>query len=188
MAFNTLGFFTTLGFTGSPSYYGYDRLFDRQFFGGRILSRFKIGRLLAASSLAAGVALLGYALSPCWWTMVFAGFIAGLGAGAIDVALNTYVASYHGAGLMQLLHASYGVGATIGPVIMTIAITALNSWRWGYAVVGGLQLALAISFSLSVSLWEMQKSTSQKEKRKRCILADYKHLHAGNAAPAQRFG
>ena len=142
------------------------------FFGGRILSRFKIGRLLAASSLAAGVALLGYALAPCWWTMVFAGFIAGLGAGAIDVALNTYVASYHGAGLMQLLHASYGVGATIGPVIMTIAITALNSWRWGYAVVGGLQLALAISFSLSVSLWEMQKSTSQKEKET-VHLADY---------------
>ena len=142
------------------------------FFGGRILSRFKIGRLLAASSLAAGVALLGYALSPTWWTMVLAAFIAGLGAGAIDVALNTYVASYHGAGLMQLLHASYGVGATIGPVIMTVAINALHSWRWGYAVVGGLQVALAVSFSLSVSLWEMQKSTSQKEKET-VHLADY---------------
>lgn len=134
------------------------------FFGGRMLSRFKIGQVLAASSLAAGAALVAYALSPCWWAMVSAGLVAGLGAGAIDVALNTYVASYHGSGLMQLLHASYGIGATIGPVIMTVAINVLSSWRWGYALVGGLQLILAVSFFLTVSLWEVQKSNSQKEK------------------------
>ena len=133
------------------------------FFGGRMLSRFKIGRVLAASSLAAGAALLAYALSPCWWVMVFAGLFAGFGGGAVDVALNTYVASYHGSGLMQLLHASYGIGATIGPVIMTVAINLLSSWRWGYALVGGLQLILAVSFFLTASLWEVRKSNSQKE-------------------------
>jgi hypothetical protein len=34
-------------------------------------------------------------------------------------------------------------GATLGPVIMTLAISALGSWRWGYAMVGGLELILA---------------------------------------------
>jgi fucose permease len=65
---------------------------------------------------------------------------------------------------MQLLHASYGIGATIGPVIMTVAINLLRSWRWGYALVGGLQLILCVSFFLTASLWAMQKNNSQKEK------------------------
>lgn len=54
---------------------------------------------------------------------------------------------------MQWLHATYGVGATLGPVIMTLAISALGSWRWGYAMVGGLELVLAACFVLTVSRW-----------------------------------
>jgi fucose permease len=57
---------------------------------------------------------------------------------------------------MQLLHASYGVGATLGPIIMTMGINHLGSWRWGYIMVGGLQLTLTICFVLTVSLWEQR--------------------------------
>jgi MFS family permease len=83
------------------------------------------------------VGLIGYTHVPEWWMMVLLGVFAGLGAGAIDAGLNTYVAAHYNEGLMQWLHACYGIGVTLGPIIMTITLTALNSWRIGYRVVGG---------------------------------------------------
>jgi fucose permease len=137
------------------------------FFGGRLMAHMRLGALLAASTFAAGAALMGYAVAPGWWTVVAIGVVAGLGGGGIDVALNTYVASNHGEGMMQWLHASYGVGATLGPLVMTMAINSLNSWRWGYVIVGGLQLALSISFVLTVSLWEQNKGVSHAAPQQR---------------------
>lgn len=135
------------------------------FFGGRLMAHFRLGVLLTASTLATGMALLGYAASPAWWAMVIAGVGSGLGGGGIDVTLNTYVASDHGDRLMQWLHASYGIGATLGPVIMTTAIALSGSWRCGYLVVGILQLALTICFLLTISLWEKKadKSAASQE-------------------------
>ena len=105
------------------------------------------------------MALIGYTLVPAWWMMVLLGVVAGLGAGAIDAGLNTYVAAHFGEGLMQWLHASWGIGVTLGPIIMTIGLTTLNSWHVGYRVVGGFQLALAACFVLTLAMWD-QKGAS----------------------------
>ncbi len=83
-----------------------------------------------------------------------------------------YVAAHFGEGLMQWLHASYGIGVTLGPIIMTIALTTLNSWRVGYRVVGGFQLALAICFVLTLPRWGKKETASGNKEPKR--LTDYK--------------
>ena len=116
------------------------------FFAGRLVARLRLGMLLALSTFFAGGALVGYGVAPGWWVVVVLGVAAGLGGGGIDGALNIYVAANHGERMMQWLHAVYGVGATLGPVIMTLAISSLGSWRWGYVVVGGLELSLAVCF------------------------------------------
>ncbi len=76
------------------------------FFSGFLLSRLGVGRMLAASCLLTGMALIGYTVVPHWWMMVALGVFAGLGAGAIDAGLNTYVAAHFGKTLMKWLHAS----------------------------------------------------------------------------------
>ena len=129
------------------------------FLSGFLLARVGVGRMLAASCLLTGLALLGYTLVPAWWMMVLLGVLAGLGAGAIDAGLNTYVAAHFGEGLMQWLHASWGVGITTGPIIMTLGLTAFNGWRFGYRVVGGFQLALAACFVLTLAMWNRQEAT-----------------------------
>lgn len=142
------------------------------FLSGVLIARMGVGNLLAASCALTGSALLGYTLVPSWWMMVLLGVAGGLGAGAIDAGLNTYVASHFGEGLMQWLHASYGIGVTLGPIIMTIALTTLNSWRMGYRVVGGFQLALATCFMLTLSMWNRKDGTAGSDEPKR--LTDYK--------------
>jgi fucose permease len=142
------------------------------FLSGYLLSRVGVGRILVVSCFLTGMALIGYTLVPQWWMMVMMGVLAGLGAGAIDAGLNTYVASHFGEGLMQWLHASWGVGITIGPILMTLGLTVYNSWRFGYQVVGGFQIALAACFILTLSLWgRNQVSTGSKAEKK---LTDYK--------------
>jgi fucose permease len=142
------------------------------FFSGPLVARLGVGRVLAASCVLTGAGLIGYTLVPQWWMMVLLGVFAGLGAGAIDAGLNTYVASHFGEGLMQWLHASYGIGVTLGPIIMTIALTTLNSWRVGYRVVGGFQLALATCFVLTLPMWNKKETSVGSEEPKR--LTDYK--------------
>ena len=124
------------------------------FFSGKIIARLGVGGTLAASCALTASALLGYTLVPSWWLMVALGVAAGLGAGAIDAGLNTYVASHFGEGLMQWLHASFGFGVTLGPIIMTAGLNFFNSWRLGYQVVGAAQLLLATSFLLTVRMWQ----------------------------------
>jgi fucose permease len=124
------------------------------FFSGKIIGRLGVGGTLAASCALTASALLGYTFVPVWWMMVALGVVSGLGAGAIDAGLNTYVASHFGEGLMQWLHASYGIGVTLGPIIMTTGLNFFDSWRLGYQVVGGAQLLLAASFLITVRMWQ----------------------------------
>ena len=142
------------------------------FLCGFLLSRVGVGRMLAASCMLTGLALIGYTLVPQWWMMVALGVFAGLGAGAIDAGLNTYVAAHFGEGLMQWLHASWGVGITTGPIIMTLGLNALNTWRFGYRVVGGFQIALAACFVLTLPMWRRNDAPVGGEGEKR--LTDYK--------------
>jgi fucose permease len=142
------------------------------FLNGPMIARMGVGRVLSASCALTGTALIGYTLVPQWWMMALLGIFAGLGAGAIDAGLNTYAAAHFSEGLMQWLHASWGIGVTLGPIIMTIALTSMDSWQVGYRIVGVFQLALAVCFVLTLGMWiqKGQPEGSQEPKR----LTDYK--------------
>ncbi len=142
------------------------------FLSGFLLARVGVGRMLAGSCFLTGFALIGYTVVPQWWMMVVLGVFAGLGAGAIDAGLNTYVAANFSERIMQWLHAFWGVGITIGPLLMTIGLTTLNTWRFGYRVVGTFQIALAICFVLTLAMWTRHKAAAGHETEKK--LTDYK--------------
>ncbi|HEY3345038.1 MAG TPA: MFS transporter [Anaerolineaceae bacterium] len=141
------------------------------FFSGPLVARMGVGRVLAASCALTGAGLVSYTLVPQWWMMVLLGIVVGLGAGAIDAGINTYVAAHFSEGLMQWLHASYGIGVTLGPIIMTTALTSGNSWRLGYRIVGGFQFLLATCFVLTLALWTQNGAKPGSSEPKR--LTDY---------------
>jgi len=131
------------------------------FSSGRLLTHINVGSLLTLSCLATAASLLGYALAPQWWLMVVLGLLAGLGAGAIDAGLNTYAATHFSARSVNWLHACYGVGATIGPLLMTSMLMADRPWQWGYGMVGVWQLLLAGCFGLTYQWWPIASASAE---------------------------
>jgi fucose permease len=123
------------------------------FSSGRVLARMNLGALLAASCAATATSLLGYAFAPAWFVLVGFGLFAGLGAGAIDAALNTYVATNHSPRTLNWLHACYGVGAASGPALMTGVLMAGHPWQRGYGLVALGQIALALCFTATRPIW-----------------------------------
>lgn len=123
------------------------------FNNGPVVARLGVGLVLTVSSLIVGVGLFGYALSPLWYAMIVAGFAVGVGSGAVDAGLNTYVATHYSPAVLNWLHASFGLGTALGPAIMTLILNGGMSWRWGYVLIGGSQLALAVCFGLTMNQW-----------------------------------
>lgn len=123
------------------------------FLSGRVLRVQPIGTVLALSTLAAAVALLGFALTPAWPLLLAFGFLAGLGGGAVDAGLNAYGARHFSARTLNWLHAFFGLGTTLGPLIVTAVLGSGNVWRWSYVIVGAAQLALALTFFLTRRRW-----------------------------------
>jgi fucose permease len=116
---------------------------------GRVIGRFGIGWVLSASCCLTGVCLVGYAVSPSWSGMVGLAALVGVGAGAIDGGLNTYAAIAHGPRALNWMHAAFGLGAAVGPLIMTLILSSGLAWNAGYTLVGGAQLALAACYWLT---------------------------------------
>jgi fucose permease len=121
---------------------------------GYLLNRIGLGRRLAVSTLLSAVALAVSATSTTLGMFLVSVVLLGLSAGAIDATLNNYAARAFGPRRINLLHASYGVGAATSPLIVTAVIQSGASWRWAYATVAVLQLALAVLFGATRRRWE----------------------------------
>jgi len=143
---------------------------------GFTIARVGVGWLLAFSTAAASAALAGYAISPAYAVMVPFALLAGFGGGAIDSGLNAYAASAFGARHMNWLHAFFGLGVAIGPLIMTAVLSGGLSWRWGYGIVASAQAVLALAFFVTVRSWTRH--------RPRAAVAPAEVVTAGGSVPA----
>ncbi|MBE0451456.1 MAG: MFS transporter [Clostridia bacterium] len=121
---------------------------------GRLIRRFGEGKITFLSGLMTGIALLGFAYSPSYIWFVFLALPLGFGAGSVDTALNHYVALHFKAHHMNWLHSFWGVGATAGPILVSVILKQTGSWRLGYQSVAIIQLILAAILFISLPLWK----------------------------------
>jgi len=127
---------------------------------GAILRRFGTGPVVQVSCLLTGGAILATSQVPNFPLLLVAAIPLGLGAGAVDAALNGFVARHYTGRHMNWLHACWGIGATSGPLIMTRALASSQGWRGGYLVIGTIQLGLAAIFALTLRLWDTVPDTA----------------------------
>lgn len=128
---------------------------------GKILSKCGTGNITFISGLLTGGALLGFFLSPNFIWLILCTIPLGLGQGAVDSGLNLYVAKHYTARQMNWLHCFWGVGASLGPLIMTQTLALHGEWRAGYRTVSVIQLSLSaiLLISLLVRLWDKEPTS-----------------------------
>ncbi len=129
----------------------------------RLTRRFGAGRVTAVSVAMTAAALFGFSVSPnvpvlCLWALPY-----GLGAGAVDAALNNYVALHYRSRHMSWLHCFWGVGASISPYIMSAALHLSGRWELGYRAVSLIQVVLTALLFLSLPLWRTVQSSDGGE-------------------------
>jgi len=130
----------------------------------RLTKKLGTGLVTAISVLMTAVALLGFSFSDsfillCLWAIPF-----GLGAGAVDAALNNYVALHYSSRFMSWLHCFWGVGAAVSPYIMGDCLLSNAGWQGGYRSVGTIQVVLTAILFLSLPMWKKRVGTQEIKK------------------------
>ena len=118
------------------------------FTSGLLLRRIGVKGVLLATTFLTVAVIFGYAGSPSLAVITALSFFLGLSNGAVDAGLNNFVANHLSSRHMNWLHASWGVGVSLGTVVVSGALATQRTWRSAYGVVAVLQLCLGIAFLL----------------------------------------
>lgn len=119
----------------------------------KLTEKFKTSKITAVSTALTAVGLFGFSVSPNIYVMIFFTLFLGFGAGAIDAALNNFVAVHYKASHMNFLHCFYGMGVSLSPYLMSFALKN-NSWQNGYRWAAVIQLVISVLAFASLPLWK----------------------------------
>lgn len=132
------------------------------FFAGKLIRKFGTGMVTTVSILFTVIGLLGISYSPNIYFVILFAIVLGIGAGAIDAALNDYVAKNYKPQHMNWLHSFWGIGVTVSPIIMSRFLLSDN-WRGGYRTIALIQLAIFVIVVIAFPLWKKISSKSVNE-------------------------
>jgi len=129
-------------------------------FSSRLIRKLGVNKITAFSTALTAAVLLAFSFSKNIWVMMLLALPLGLGAGAIDVALNNYVALHYSAKQMSFLHCFYGIGVSVSPYVLSLVIGGENGWRNGYRIAFFVQLAISVLMFVALPAW---KKVSKEE-------------------------
>ncbi len=132
-------------------------------FADSVTKKLGTEKVTAFSVLLTAVALFGFSRASSYLALCLLAVPYGLGAGAVDAALNNFVALHYKSSHMNWLHCFWGVGATISPYIMGWALSSTRGWEVGYSTVSLIQFVLCAFLFLTLPLWK--KTFPKKEMR-----------------------
>lgn len=134
----------------------------------RLTKRFSTRAVTAASVFLTAAALFGFSTVTEFWQLCLWGIPYGLGAGAIDAALNNYVSLHYNSRHMSWLHCFWGVGTIISPYIMSFALSR-SVWNNGYRAVSFIQLGIVIVLLITLPLWNIHKKSGEGAESEKII-------------------
>lgn len=136
--------------------------FITSFVCGQLIARFGIDKLLVFSCVVMALGLFGFFIAPVWEMMIVTALVYGLGSGALDTGLNIYFAANYSARLMNWLHACFGIGLSLGPLLLqwlvALGLSQEQAWRWGFALCAILLVSLCAAILFTLKRWYIQQS------------------------------
>ncbi len=128
----------------------------------RLTKKFGVNIVTVCSVLLTAIALYGFSTASAFWMLCLWGIPYGLGAGAIDAALNNYVALHYNSRHMSWLHCFWGVGTIISPYIMSYALTT-SVWQNGYRMVSFLQMGITVILFVTLPVWKVNRKENEQK-------------------------
>lgn len=128
----------------------------------RLIRRFGTAAITVVSVAMTAAALLGISLSGSFAMVILFAIPLGLGAGSVDAALNNFVALHYRAVHMNWLHCFWGIGASIGPIIISYFMASSGGWSAGYRAISLIQFALSAILVGSLPLWKKARPTGRR--------------------------
>lgn len=139
----------------------------------KLTGKFGTPLVTVTSVFLTAVGLFGFSFSNKYWMLIAFAVPYGLGAGAIDAALNNYIALHYKAKHMSWLHCFWGVGTIVSPFIMSYALTH-SVWNNGYRIVGFIQLGIALLLLVTLPVWKVNKSAATAEQKHIGLIGAFK--------------
>ena len=130
-------------------------------FSVKIINLIKTSYTVVLSSFLIALGLILFSYTQSFFAMCILSIPFGLGAGCIDSALNSYVAIHYKASHMNFLHAFYGLGVMLTPLIMHFTLSGLGGWRLGYRTVFCVQLVVCVISVIAIPFWEKVKNNTK---------------------------
>lgn len=128
----------------------------------RLTKKLGVNIVTVCSVLLTAIALYGFSTASAFWMLCLWGIPYGLGAGAIDAALNNYVALHYNSRHMSWLHCFWGVGTIISPYIMSYALTT-SVWQNGYRMVSFLQMGITVILLVTLPIWKVNRKANEQK-------------------------
>lgn len=129
----------------------------------RLTGRFGAGLVTSVSVALTAAALFGFSIAPNYPALCLLAVPYGLGAGAVDSALNNFVALHYRARHMSWLHCFWGVGASAGPYIMAFCLAGKAGWHGGYRSISFIQVILTALLFFTLPLWKKVSAQSKSD-------------------------
>ncbi len=126
-------------------------------FSDRLTRKLGTRVVTTVSVFMTAFALIGFSFATEFWMLLVLAVPYGLGAGAVDAALNNYVALYYSAKHMSWLHCFWGVGTIISPFVMSHAL-AHSTWNNGYLTVGLIQTGIGLVLLATLAVWNVNRN------------------------------
>lgn len=133
---------------------------------GALVNRFGTAWTMIAGMSLAGVSMFGFALTPVWTVVMLVGFVNGIGNGMVATGLNVFAAVNFSARQMNWLHGSFGIGATLGPFLVTTLVIDWGAdWQWAYALFAAMRVALIGIFIITRREWRITETQPKRGQR-----------------------
>lgn len=135
----------------------------------RLTKKLGVNIVTICSVLLTAIALYGFSTASAFWMLCLWGIPYGLGAGAIDAALNNYVALHYNSRHMSWLHCFWGVGTIISPYIMSYALTT-SVWQNGYRMVSFLQMGITVILLVTLPVWKVNRKANEQKAEQAAVI------------------
>ena len=135
----------------------------------RLTKKLGANIVTVCSVLLTAIALYGFSTASAFWMLCLWGIPYGLGAGAIDAALNNYVALHYNSRHMSWLHCFWGVGTIISPYIMSYALTT-SVWQNGYRMVSFLQMGITVILLVTLPVWKVNRKANEQKAEQAAVI------------------